>query len=436
MPRTIVVGAGVAGLTLAHQLSQVDNVCVVEKEHNVGGLARSFKYGEFVFDIGPHRFHSEDQVVLDYVKKILADDATIIKRKSGVYLDSKYHDWPLRPNTLLKLKPWVTIKTLFDLIKNRDSEILSFEDYIKVRYGDTLFNHFFKKYTEKFTHTSCDEIHPLWAESGIDRAVIDKRIKMNNLSQVIKNSLLPKPVETNFIYPASGMQYFNNKLADSIEKQGGVINSSTVVSKVNIDGNHIKSIVFNNEEIESRHIYWSAPLTDLSVLLGIGKTNLRYLSTVCFNIEVNTPPKKKFQWCYYGNDDTIFVRATQPVLFSKSNAPKGKSSICVEVTCFMNDGVWKNPESIVDRVIEDIEKVGLAAREEIINIHIEKVANTYPLYTRDYPQELERIISQISDIENLTVFGRCGKFFYNNMDHSIKEALDISENRGEKVCNM
>ena len=51
----VIVGAGVCGLTLAAKLLEAgvpNPVVLIEKESRVGGLARSFSYGDYIFDIG------------------------------------------------------------------------------------------------------------------------------------------------------------------------------------------------------------------------------------------------------------------------------------------------------------------------------------------------------------------------------------------------
>lgn len=77
----LVVGAGVAGLTFAHTvLKEGQRVTVVERNDVVGGLARSFQYGDFIFDVGPKRFHTEDKEVLDFLLEILGDDYIVVDR--------------------------------------------------------------------------------------------------------------------------------------------------------------------------------------------------------------------------------------------------------------------------------------------------------------------------------------------------------------------
>ena len=72
MSSVTIVGAGVAGLTIAYQLvRQGFHVTVIEKNAVVGGLARTFHYGDFHFDVGPHRFHTENPRVAEFIRRIL-----------------------------------------------------------------------------------------------------------------------------------------------------------------------------------------------------------------------------------------------------------------------------------------------------------------------------------------------------------------------------
>lgn len=56
----IVLGAGVAGLTAAAQLSASATVCVVDEFEQVGGNHKSFEVGGFSFDIGTIFFRADD----------------------------------------------------------------------------------------------------------------------------------------------------------------------------------------------------------------------------------------------------------------------------------------------------------------------------------------------------------------------------------------
>ena len=175
----LVVGAGVAGLSFAHSvLGQGRSAVIVERNDHVGGLARSFRYGGFTFDVGPKRFHTEDQEVLDFLLSVLGDDYIVVDRSSAVHLFGRYFPWPLDHRALYRLPFRVMVSAGFDLLRRTaPKDESSFADYTRARYGDTLYRLFFKPYTEKFLQIPCEDVHVDWAKTGINRAVIDKRVK-------------------------------------------------------------------------------------------------------------------------------------------------------------------------------------------------------------------------------------------------------------------
>ena len=64
---TLIIGAGAAGLASAIELWKANkNFTVIEKNGNVGGLARTLQFGEFRTDIGPHRFFSKNQYLYNF----------------------------------------------------------------------------------------------------------------------------------------------------------------------------------------------------------------------------------------------------------------------------------------------------------------------------------------------------------------------------------
>lgn len=438
-PHTVVVGAGVAGLTIAHQLiTQGRPVTVVERDPFVGGLGRTWHYGSFHFDVGPHRFHTENPRVAGFIKQILQEDALEIPRISGARMFGKFHEWPLRPSVLFSMPIGMMFKCAFDLVYRPKVEGDSFEADVLNKYGKTLYEVFFKPYTQKFLFTSPADLHRDWARAGVNRAVIDKRASADTLWSLLKTTLLPRPVETTFLYPPTGVGRFSDRLDEIIRERGGRVMLGAPVEAVETADGRITAIRAGGERLACDHIVWTAPMTKLNELLGIEGVTLSYLSTIFYNFEVKGPLKHNYQWTYHGGDE-IFSRVSAPTAFASSTAPAGAHGLCVELTCKKGDERWQHPERFTEPVINDLLRTKtIDRREDILNVHVEPVPETYPIYTLDYLEQLTRNLKLLGRYRNLLLAGRSGRFWYNNMDHSIGQGLTMSDKimRGQALADI
>jgi protoporphyrinogen oxidase len=439
MASVTVVGAGVAGLTIGYQLARKGYlVTIVEKNDVVGGLARTFHYGDFHFDVGPHRFHTENPRVAAFIREILKEEALEIPRKSGARMFGRFHEWPLRPGILLAMPVKLMVKGARDLLFKERLPGESFEADVVNKYGRTLYDIFFEPYTKKFLFYSPGELHRDWARAGVNRAVIDKRAHSDNLWSLLKNTLMPKPVETMFLYPPHGVGRFSDLLAEGIRSMGGRILPGTSVTGLERSGTRITALRTDAERVACENLVWTAPLTTLNALLEIPDVDLEYLSTIFYNLEIGKPGKLDYQWTYFGGDE-IFSRVTAPEAFLRTTTPPGKSGLCVEFTCRQGDDRWQHPEQYTERILADLVRTGtIDAISDVERVHIERVPFTYPIYKLNYLAELTRNLRLLAQYSNLLLAGRCGRFWYNNMDHSIGQGLTMADKilRGEVLSEI
>lgn len=407
-----IVGAGIMGLTLGFRLSEAGvPVTVLERENEVGGLARSFFYDGYTFDIGPHRFHLEDSVVNQFLDKVLLDESVLFERRSGVYFSGRYFDWPLRPSGIIRLPAKTLLNVAKDLFSRTSREGNSFEDYVLAQYGRTLFDLFFDSYTKKFIGLDSRKVHSDWAVTGMKRAAIDKRVKVGNLVELARTALLPSPVKTMFSYPCKGVQVFPKRLADGVMARGGKVKLGRAC-----------------DDVSDGLVVWTAPIPDLASQLGLEEPDLEYLSLVLFNVQVDGVIENPYQWCYFGGDDTLFNRVSDPRLFSPEMVPAGKSSLCAEITCMAGDNTWVEAEELAGQVASELIKVGLIPDfSRIEAIHVERVRNAYPIYKLNYRDEIAKFKRDLEGFPNIVLAGRSGLFWYNNMDHSIRMGLDLAD---------
>ena len=68
--KVIILGGGPVGLIAGWQFSEKNwDVKLYEKNHITGGMCRSWRWGEFTIDTGPHIFHTPDKKLRDFWKK-------------------------------------------------------------------------------------------------------------------------------------------------------------------------------------------------------------------------------------------------------------------------------------------------------------------------------------------------------------------------------
>ena len=71
----VVIGAGPAGLTAAHELTRFNvRPTVLEQSGTVGGLARTEEYKGFRFDMGGHRFFSKVDEITKLWHEVLGEN--------------------------------------------------------------------------------------------------------------------------------------------------------------------------------------------------------------------------------------------------------------------------------------------------------------------------------------------------------------------------
>lgn len=430
--RVLVVGAGIAGLTCAYKLAEEGlDVVLVEKEEKVGGLARTFNYGKYRYDIGPHRFYSSKKDVLNFLYSVMKDDLLEIVRFSAVHYCDRYHTWPLRLKSVFQLPLRVSFPAFLDLFTKSKYQKLkepSFKNYILGKYGNTLYETFFKGYTEKFLGLSPEEVHFHWAKIGVERATIDKNIKTGSISQLFYLMMIPKPRQLNFLYPPGGIDVFCSRMRDRIIEMGGKVITGKSPGKIEHDGQNITSVQVGDEIYRPDMVIWTAPITTLFDLMNLDPTGLKYLSLLIFNLEMNEPPLQDYQWCYFGSEDVIFSRATNPAQFDKNMIPQNTGALCVEVTCMEDSKTWQHPEKLNDDIIDGMVRAkSISSKNVVKNIHIERIPDTYPIYDIDYLEKLSIVREKLRKFHNLFLAGRTGLFWYNNMDHSIENAFGVVE---------
>jgi protoporphyrinogen oxidase len=227
--RTVIVGAGPAGLTAAWELVRSGREVVVLEQDptHVGGIARTVSYKGFRFDIGGHRFFSKNADIEKLWSEILGDRMIERDRLSRIYYRGRFFKYPLETlNVLENLGVAESIACMFSYAAARlkpKGEIKSFEDWVVNAFGRRLYEIFFRSYTEKVWGIPCDEISADWAAQRIKdlsmRALIKRALtfRTKNGGPVIKTLI------DRFRYPEHGPGEMWETLTKKIQESGAVV---------------------------------------------------------------------------------------------------------------------------------------------------------------------------------------------------------------------
>jgi protoporphyrinogen oxidase len=101
----------------------------------------------------------------------------------------------------------------------------------------------------------------------------------------------------------------------------------------------------------------------------------------------------------------------------------------MEYFCFKGDGLWDSPDAtLVAQASSELEQLGLARREDVVDGTVIRMPKAYPIYDAEYRGHLDAVRAFVDSLCNLQLVGRNGMHKYNNQDHSMLAAMRAVEN--------
>ena len=189
MKTIAIIGAGVSGLTVAHQLKDRYKVKVFEKESTPGGLIRCKRVDGNLYHLcGGHVFNSKRQDVLDWFWSKFDREEEFVKtdRNSVVFMDDGTHiPYPVENHIYLFDKEIQKhfIDDLLEISRNGKIEPRNFEEFLKLRFGETLYRLYFQPYNEKVWRRSLSKVPLSWLEGKLPMPTVQEMI-YNNINQI------------------------------------------------------------------------------------------------------------------------------------------------------------------------------------------------------------------------------------------------------------
>lgn len=439
-----ILGAGFAGLTAGSLLTQGGGaVTLIEKDNTVGGLARTIERNGFRFDLGGHRFHTENSQVEALFREALGGDVLEVARSSKILMNGRYFDYPWQPLDAIR---GFGVGTTGSIIFNyaveqarryfRQTEKISFEDVIVSRFGRTMFDIFVREYSEKVWGVECSRIAPELA---------DWRIPNLSVGAAVRDALFPRHRGTvrslirKFIYPPHGIGQAAEGLRRQIEKNNRVLTGAAVTA-IHHSGGRVDHIAINENgrtrRVRADNFVSSIPLNRLVHLLepmppadiAGAADGLRFRDLVVVATMIDRERVTDQSWIYIPEQDIPFGRIHEPTNWSAQMAPEGKTLLVTEHFCFRGGHVWNAEDDELARTtVDSLATLGLIGRHEVIDSLVLRIPDAYPIFEIGYDDDRRKICHYLETFGNLRLIGRGGMFQYFNMDHAMESGIAAAE---------
>lgn len=418
-----ILGAGPTGLITAWRLLKNNiSVTIIEKDKQVGGLCRSWKYKDYIIDVGPHIFHTPEKDLEIFWEKEFKDlfikGDFYSKNVKGENFD-KFYDYPLSIDSIKKQFPDTIKNKIFNELKNVDKEksakAVNYKEYVDSFIGKTLREMFFDKYPQKIWGISTEEMTSEWAPSRI-------KFRKKNAPFYAEEWAAVGKYGTGSIY---------DKIKDNILKLGGKIQLNENVLGFEKNEYSIKKIKTSKNIYNCKNslIISSIPLPITSKLLG-RKSNLKFrgiCSIFLFYNKKSILPKNT-HWLYFDSDKVLFNRITENKKLSKFVSPSNKTFLTAEVTYSLGDNFSKMNKNEVKKIIaEQVEKINLAKIKDLEEIKINYEPFVYPVQYAKYKNEVRKTKSYVEKYNNLFSIGAGGDFNYADSQVLFHKSFDLVE---------
>lgn len=422
MERIAVIGAGVSGMSAAHFLKDRYDVTVFEKESQPGGLIKCRRvHGSLFHTCGGHVFNSRRRDVLDWFwSKFIREEefskadrnACVFMDKNGSSLEHAVIPYPIENHMYLfdekTQKAFYEDLEEIDKVKGlnaRFTDYESFGDFLRWRFGKTLYRLYFQPYNEKVWRRDLTTVPMSWMEGKLPMPTTQE-MRENNAKKVEEKAF----VHATFWYEKNnGSQYIADILADGlhIRYNVDVKRLEYVDGRWIVCGEAFDKIVFCGNVKDMVNMIEGVDISAFKEPVS----KLGYHGTTAVFCEIDKNP---YSWIYQPSRMHESHRIICTGNFSPTNndasVPEGRITATIEFT----DEISKAD------ILDNLKRIPLNPK------YMDHKYNpyTYPIQDADTRDMIQSLKAQLAPA-GFYFTGRFADWEYYNMDVAIGAAMDM-----------
>lgn len=427
LTKTVVLGAGIAGLAAAYELKRLGEgeLCVYEQNSTAGGLCRLQEAGGFKFEVVSHVLHFRSREAKELVDAVAGDSLVRTERSAWIYFRERYVPYPFQTHLgFLPLAEKVSClmgywRAWMGRQLNGKHDAQNFEDWIHSNYGSGIARHFMFPYNRDLWGLHPREMSVDWIRPFVPTATL-KQAMAGFLSKHSKHI----GYNSYFYYPAQGGVQF---IADALASRVPNLHLNKCVEEIDLDN---KTIRFRDgETVGYQSLISTIPLRTL-ILSAQGvpeelrgaASRLRCTTLLNVTCCFERPLPHSYHWIYFSESQFPFFRLVFPSNICSRLAPPNCSIVSAEIS---NPNMSEQP-GLEQSVKEALLGLGLiGSLSDVAFTRSNYFEHAYPVHDLGRATTVQ-LLRQFLNSRNVWSVGRFGGWRYSSIDDAIVEGLQAA----------
>ena len=417
---TVVVGAGMAGITAAYFESQKGRkVILLDSDRRAGGLLNSdFNFGHY-FDYGTHIYADTGISELDdFVHADLTPDNCTIHKiipngnyfKGTMNAKNGYVDASVLPRSVYNQGCY----ELLSMPEEFHAENL--EDHLIGKFGDTFYKSIFKDVVQKYSGVSAkilavNAVDPFEVTRilAFDDATTKRLAKIEIYNSKLGFHVKGEATHNNYYPKHGGVGYQISKLMRKLDQMSVEFQSSAIITKIREKKGKVYEVVTKSGSIEIDRLIWTLPNSLLVRLTGIQEVKTApplFRNTGLFD----------FVFDKALNSNSLYINVFDTTLLSGrvtlyQNMTQSETYSCT-VEVLADHGL--DLKSKISLVLDELVKMDLIDSASSCKFQqFRPVGAGFPVLTTDTVERYNHLIKYCDDyFKNIVFLGRTPSTFF------------------------
>ncbi|VVB88035.1 Flavin containing amine oxidoreductase [uncultured archaeon] len=414
---TIIIGGGLAGLAAAYKLAGRDEIIIIEKEPELGGMVSSYGIDDYHIEKYYHHFFAGDKELISLIEELgLGSRIEWLRGSTGYYFNGKIY--PMNtPFEILKALPFLDVIRLTRLVLKARTikdmapfDDITAKDWIIDTAGESVYNNFFLPLLQSKFGDNSEKVSAAWLLGRV-------RIRSNRGA---KGERLG--------YMRGGFHALIEAMAGNIRKRGGIIRHGNV-SKIEIKAGSVRGITVDGEFIRCDMVISTVAPHILQKMIDAQlqvDRDVRYQGTACALFGLSGKVMDDVYWLNI-KDNVPFGAVIEHTNFISASDYGEK---LVYVTSYFQDPgslLWKSEdEEVIKQYLGGLEKLFPGFGKKVKWWRLRRDMDTAPVYETGYGR---KVLPYVTEIKGLYLAGMFSEANYpeRSMNGSIMAGFKCSD---------